>query len=317
MIDDIKKSCKMCRTYPMITILSGGTGTPKLLQGITRVLDPKELRVVVNTLENDYFSGVYVAADIDTVMYTLSGIINCETWYGIDDDTFITHETLKEIKCPETLKIGDKDRAIKIQKTLLMEKYPLSKVVNIQRKALGIESEIIPMSNEKSNIIIVTDVGEMEFHEFLVEKQGTPEVFDIRYDTVAPAPGLVESIEETEMVVLGPSNPVTSICPIISIEGVEKALKNAYVVGISPIIGGAPVSGPAAKFMNALGHDVSCLGVANMYANFLDKFIIDVEDSAYKNKIERLIPEVVVTNTNMKNIGDKMMLARITLGEII
>ena len=173
------------------------------------------------------------------------------------------------------------------------------------------------MSNEKSNIIIVTDVGEMEFHEFLVERQGKPEVFDIRYDTVAPAPGLVESIEEAEMVVLGPSNPVTSIWPIISIEGVEKALKNAYVVGISPIIGGVPVSGPAAKFMNALGHDVSCLGVANMYANFLDKFIIDVEDSAYKNKIERLIPEVVVTNTNMKNIGDKMMLARITLGEII
>src|SRR4030042_4484465 len=129
----------------MITILSGGTGTPKLLQGITRVVDPKELRVVVNTLENNYFSGVYVAADIDTVMYTMSGIIDYETWYGIEGDTFITHETLKEIKCPETLKIGDKDRAIKIQKTLLMEKYPLSSVVDIQRKALGIETMIIPM----------------------------------------------------------------------------------------------------------------------------------------------------------------------------
>ena len=151
----------------MITILSGGTGTPKLLQGIVKVADPKELRVIVNTLENNYFSGVYVAADIDTVMYTLSGIINNETWYGIKDDTFITHETLKEIKCPETLKIGDKDRAIKIQKTLLMEKYPLSMVVDIQRKALGIESEIIPMSDEKSKIVIVTDNGEMEFHEFL------------------------------------------------------------------------------------------------------------------------------------------------------
>jgi LPPG:FO 2-phospho-L-lactate transferase len=301
----------------MITILSGGTGTPKLLQGIKEIVDPKELRVVVNTLENNYFSGVYVAADIDTVMYTLSGIINYETWYGIKDDTFITHETLKEIKCPETLKIGDRDRAIKIQKTLLMEKYPLSRVVDIQRKALGIESEIIPMSNEKSNIIIVTDDSEMEFHEFLVERQGMPEVLDIKYDIVAPSPGLVESIEESEMVVLGPSNPVTSIRPIISIEGMDKALKNAYVVGISPIIGNAPVSGPAAKFMNALGHDVSCLGVAKMYKNFLDKFIIDLEDIAYKNKIERLIPKVVVTNTNMKNIGDKMMLARITLGEIL
>ena len=301
----------------MITILSGGTGTPKLLQGIVKVSDPKDLRVIVNTLENNYFSGVYVAADIDTVMYTLSGIVNNETWYGIKDDTFITHETLKEIKCPEILKIGDKDRAIKIQKTLLMEKYPLSMVVDIQRKALGIESEIIPMSDEKSNIVIVTDNGELEFHEFLVERQGKPTVLDIKYNTVAPAPGLVESVEKSDMVVLGPSNPVTSIWPIISLDGMIKALKKTYVVGISPIIGDAPVSGPAAKFMNALGHDVSCFGVANMYSNFLDKFIIDLEDIAYKNKIERLIPEVVVTNTNMKNIGDKMMLARITLGEIL
>ena len=301
----------------MITILSGGTGTPKLLQGIVKVSDPKDLRVIVNTLENNYFSGVYVAADIDTVMYTLSGIINDETWYGIKDDTFITHETLKEIKCPEILKIGDKDRAIKIQKTLLMEKYPLSIVVDFQRKALGIESEIIPMSDEKSNIVIVTDNGELEFHEFLVERQGKPAVLDIKYNTVTPTPGLVESVEKSDMVVLGPSNPVTSIWPIISLNGMIKALKKTYVVGISPIIGDAPVSGPAAKFMNALGHDVSCFGVANMYSNFLDKFIIDLEDIAYKNKIERLIPEVVVTNTNMKNIGDKMMLSRITLGEIL
>jgi LPPG:FO 2-phospho-L-lactate transferase len=301
----------------MITILSGGTGTPKLLQGIVKVSDPKDLRVIVNTLENNYFSGVYVAADIDTVMYTLSGIINDETWYGIKDDTFITHETLKEIKCPEILKIGDKDRAIKIQKTLLMEKYPLSIVVDFQRKALGIESEIIPMSDEKSNIVIVTDNGELEFHEFLVERQGKPAVLDIKYNTVTPTPGLVESVEKSDMVVLGPSNPVTSIWPIISLNGMIKALKKPYVVGISPIIGDAPVSGPAAKFMNALGHDVSCFGVANMYSNFLDKFIIDLEDIAYKNKIERLIPEVVVTNTNMKNIGDKKMLARITLGEIL
>jgi len=301
----------------MITILSGGTGTPKLLQGIVKVSDPKDLRVIVNTLENNYFSGVYVAADIDTVMYTLSGIINDETWYGIKDDTFITHETLKEIKCPEILKIGDKDRAIKIQKTLLMEKYPLSIVVDFQRKALGIESEIIPMSDEKSNIVIVTDNGELEFHEFLVERQGKPAVLDIKYNTVTPTPGLVESVEKSDMVVLGPSNPVTSIWPIISLNGMIKALKKTYVVGISPIIGDAPVSGPAAKFMNALGHDVSCFGVANMYSNFLDKFIIDLEDIAYKNKIERLIPEVVVTNTNMKNIGNKKMLARIILGEIL
>ena len=301
----------------MITIFSGGTGTPKLLEGLIKVSDPKNLNVIVNTLENDYFSGVYVAADIDTVMYTLAGIINNETWYGIRDDTFITHETLKEINCPETLRIGDRDRAVKIQKTMLMEKNPLTKVVNIQRKALGIESMIRPMSNDKSNITIVTDEGEMKFHEFLIEKHGIPDVLDIKYNQVEPSPGIIESIEESEMVVLGPSNPITSIWPIISMEDMVKTLKKAYVVGISPIIGDAPVSGPAAKFMNALGHDVTCFGVAKMYSKFLDKFIIDLVDSAYKNKIERLIPEVVVTNTNMKNIGDKMMLARITLGEIL
>ncbi len=301
----------------MITVLSGGTGTPKLLEGLVKVSDPKNLNIIVNTLENDYFSGVYVAADIDTVMYTLAGIINTETWYGIENDTFITHETLKEINCPETLRIGDKDRATKIQKTMLMEKYPLSTVVNIQKNALGIKSEIKPMSNDKSNITIVTDQGEMKFHEFLIEKQGKPHVKDIFYNQVEPSPGLIESIEESEMVILGPSNPITSLWPIISMKNVVKTLEKAYVVGISPIIGNSPVSGPAAKFMNALGHDVSCFGVAKMYSKFLDKFIIDLEDVEYKDQIERLIPEAVVTNTNMKNIGDKMMLAKISLGEII
>jgi len=301
----------------MITILSGGTGTPKLLQGIMELLEPEKFRVIVNTVENSYFSGVYVAADIDTVMYTLAGIINNDTWYGIKDDTFITHETLKEIKCPETLKIGDRDRAIKIQKTLLMEQYSLSRVVDIQRKSLGIASEIIPMSNEKSNIIIETKQGKMDFHKFLVEKQGMPEVIDIKYDPVSPTPGLIELIEDSDMVIIGPSNPITSIGPIINLKGIYKALKKTYVVGISPIIADAPVSGPAAKFMHALGHDVSCLGVAKMYANFLDKFIIDLKDNAYKNKIERLIPKVVVTNTNMNNIGEKKNLARTTLGEIL
>ncbi|MDD3984382.1 MAG: 2-phospho-L-lactate transferase [Methanobacterium sp.] len=301
----------------MITILSGGTGTPKLLQGIMELVEPEKFRVIVNTVENSYFSGVYVAADIDTVMYTLAGIINNDTWYGIKDDTFITHETLKEIKCPETLKIGDRDRAIKIQKTLLMEQYSLSRVVDIQRKSLGIESQIIPMSNGKSNITIETNQGKMDFHKFLVEKQGMPEVIDIKYDPVSPTPGLIELIEDSDMIIIGPSNPITSIGPIINLKGIYKALKKTYVVGISPIIADAPVSGPAAKFMHALGHDVSCLGVAKMYANFLDKFIIDRKDNAYKNKIERLIPEVVVTNTNMNNIGEKKSLARTTLGEIL
>jgi LPPG:FO 2-phospho-L-lactate transferase len=300
----------------MITILSGGTGTPKLLQGIIRQVDPADITVVVNTLENSYFSGIYVAADLDSVMYTLAGIINQDTWYGIKDDTFITHETLKEIECEELLRIGDQDRAIKIQKTLLLEKYPLDKAIDIQRRKLGVESRIIPMSNQDPQIDIVTSDGILEFHEFLIRQRGKPDVLDIKYTTVDPAPGLIESIEEADMVIIGPSNPVTSVGPILSTEGVRDALKKSYVAAVSPIIGNKPVSGPAGKFMQALGHEVSSLGVAAMYKDFLDKFYIDDQDHDQQKKIEKLIKEVVVTNTNMNNIEDKMMLARNILGEI-
>ena len=301
----------------MITVLSGGTGTPKLLQGITHLIDPLNITVIVNTLENSYFSGVYVTADIDTVMYTLAEIINDETWYGIADDTFITHETLNLIGCDELLKIGDQDRAIKIQKTLLLENNPLSKVVDIQRNNLGIKSKIIPMSDQKSHININTNVGDLDFHQFLIELRGEPEVLSVDYNQVEPAPGVIESIENSDMVIIGPSNPVTSVGPIISMQNVRNVLKKSYVVGVSPIIGDKPVSGPADKFMHALGYDVSSCGVANMYQNFLDKFFIDLDDIVYEEEIEKLISEVVVTNTNMKNIEDKMMLARNILGEFL
>ncbi|MGB9937724.1 MAG: 2-phospho-L-lactate transferase [Methanobacterium sp.] len=301
----------------MISVLSGGTGTPKLIQGIIKIIDPHDLNVIVNTVENTYISGNYIAPDIDTVMYTLAKLINENTWYGIKDDTFITHETLKKIGQDEILRIGDKDRAIKIQKTMLMQKYPLSKVVDIQRKNLGVKSNVIPMSDEQSHIKIMTDEGEMSFHQFLVEKRGMPEVEDITYNNVEPSENLIDTIESSEMVIIGPSNPVTSIGPIVSINGIKEALKKTYVVGVSPIIAGKPVSGPAAKFMKSMNIEVSSMGVASLYSEFLDKFIIDVEDSDSKNKIEKLISEVIITNTNMKTIEDKVNLARCILGEIV
>lgn len=298
----------------MIAVLSGGTGTPKLIQGIVKIVDPGDLNIIVNTVENTYISGNYIAPDIDTVMYTLSGIINEDTWYGIKNDTFITHETLKKIGQDEILRIGDRDRAIKIQKTMLMKKYPLSHVVDIQRKNLGVKSRIIPMSNDESYIRIITDEGEMDFHKFLVEKRGMPEVIDVTFNEVEPSEDLISTLESSDIVVIGPSNPVTSICPIISMKGVTKALKNVYVVAVSPIISGKPVSGPAGKFMNAWGIEVSSRGVATLYQNVIDRFIIDAEDIESREKIEKLISEVMVTNTNMKTINDKVNLARCIFG---
>lgn len=300
----------------MITVLSGGTGTPKLLQGLKNIYDPEDMSIIVNTLENDYFSGVYVAADIDTVLYTMSDMINEEFWYGVAGDTFKTHNRLEELGCPELLKIGDIDRSTKIQKTLLMEKHSLSEAVNIQRNKMGIKSKIIPMSDENSQIKIITDSGEMEFHDFLIKHQSQPKVLDIKYSTVSPAKGIIETIEDSDGVIIGPSNPITSILPIISLKGVKKVLKNTHTIAVSPIIGSDAVSGPATKFMSALGIEVSSIGVASLYSDFLDTIVIDNEDNNLKEYLKEIVPNTIVTNTFMKNISDKENLARIILEDI-
>ena len=300
----------------MITVLSGGTGTPKLLQGIKEIVDPKELTIIVNTLENDYFSGVYVSADIDTVLYTMSDMINDEFWYGVKGDTFITHERLAEIGCPELLRIWDIDRATKIQKTQLMEKYGLARACEIQAKNMDIESRIIPMSEEDSEITIVSDIGELEFHDFLIKHQSEPEVLDLKFSNVAPSEGVVDAIRNSKAVIIGPSNPITSILPILSLEGVREALKDTYVIAVSPIIGSDAVSGPASKFMKALGIEVSSIGVADLYKDFLDNIVIDDKDSNLEPQLKQIINKVTITNTIMNNLGVKKNLAQIIIDSI-
>ena len=301
----------------MITVFSGGTGTPKLLQGLKEIVNPKDLTIIVNTLENDYFSGVYVSADVDTVLYTMSDMINDEFWYGVKGDTFITHERLCELGCQELLRIGDIDRATKIQKTQLMKKYGLAKAVEIQAENMGIESKIIPMSNEESDIKLITDIGELEFHDFLIKHQSQPEVLDIKFSSVAPADGVVDAIKNSEAVIIGPSNPITSISPILSLEGVREALKDTYVVAVSPIIGSDSVSGPASKFMKALDIEVSSVGVASLYEDFLDNFIIDDKDVDKKQQLNQIVNKVTVTNTIMNNLGAKKNLAQIIMDSIL
>ena len=301
----------------MITVFSGGTGTPKLLQGLKEIVDPSDLTIIVNTLENNFFSGVYVSADIDTVLYTMSDMINDEFWYGVKNDTFITHDRLEELGCGELLRIGDIDRATKIQKTQLMQKYGLKKACEIQAKNMGIESKIIPMSEEQSEIKIVTDIGELEFHDFLIKYQSEPKVLDLKFSQVNPAEGIIEAIKNSEAVIIGPSNPITSISPILSLEGVRDALKEAHVIAVSPIIGSDAVSGPASKFMEALGVEVSSVGVASLYQDFLDNIVIDDKDSDLKPQLNQIVNKVTVTNTIMNSLGAKKNLAQTIINNIL
>lgn len=295
----------------MITVFSGGTGTPKLLQGIKEIIPEEELTIIVNTLENDYFSGVYVSADIDTVLYTMSDLINDELWYGRKDDSFFTHDELEKLGFDETLRIGDKDRALKIHKTRLLKDYDLTEAVKIQKDVLGIKSDILPMSNQQTNLSINTqEYGEISFHDFLIKYKSEPSVVEVKYENVKPTKEVLKAIKKSEQVIIGPSNPVTSINPIISMEGMINVLKKVHVTSISPIIGENPVSGPASKFMNAQGYEVSPKGVALIYKDFLDHYIINTTDDKYKNSIKEFIPKVSVENIIFKTLDDKINLAK-------
>lgn len=294
----------------MICVLSGGTGTPKLLQGIKKLIPEEEICVIVNTLENDYFSGIYVSADVDTVLYTLSDLINEEYWYGRRDDTFKTHEELLKLGYKEVLRIGDKDRALKIQKTQLLKDHTLTEAVNIQRKALGIKAKVLPMSDEKTEVHIISEGTKMTFHEFLVEKQGQPSVDEIITNTVHPTPEVLEALKESEKVIIGPSNPITSIMPIINMKGIRKLMEDKYVVSVSPIIGENAFSGPAGKFMKTSGYDVSPVGVARIYSDIVDHYIINTSDNKYKHSINEFIPRVSCENIILKSLENKINLAK-------
>ena len=172
------------------------------------------------------------------------------------------------------------------------------------------------MSNEDSDIKIITDIGELEFHDFLIKHQTQPEVLDIKFSNVSPSQGIIESIENSDAVIIGPSNPITSISPILELDGVKDALKNAYVIAVSPIIGSDSVSGPASKFMKALGIEVSSVGVASLYEDFLDNLVIDLKDDDKKDEINQIINKVTITNTIMNSFDAKKNLAQTIIDSI-
>ena len=222
----------------------------------------------------------------------------------------------EEIGCPELLRIGDIDRATKIQKTQIMKEYGLLKAVEIQSEKMGIKSKIIPMSEENSEIKIITDIGELEFHDFLIKHQSKPEVLDIEFSKVSPSKGIIEAIRNSDAVIIGPSNPITSISPILSLEGVRDALRDAFVIAVSPIIGSDSVSGPASKFMKALDIEVSSVGVASLYEDFLDVMVIDNKDEDKKSDLNQIVNKVIITNTIMNNLDAKKNLAEIIIDSI-
>jgi LPPG:FO 2-phospho-L-lactate transferase len=243
----------------MITFLSGGTGTPKLIRGMRRFLDDEEISVVVNTAEDIWTGGSHLSPDIDTVMYLFSGDLNTDTWWGIKGDTFVTHEQLIRLGVDEFIALGDRDRA-----------------TNIAR------GELLRNGATVVTTLIRTGGGLIHFQEYWVKHRGTLPIDEVVREPAVPpvaTPEVMKALRESEAVIIGPSNPVTSILPILECKGVPEALEDAHVIAISPFIGDTPVSGPAAQLMRARGMKPDTVDTFRLYEKFTDIFIQDIRDT--------------------------------------
>ncbi|WMW24124.1 2-phospho-L-lactate transferase [Methanolobus sediminis] len=298
-------------------IFSGGTGTPKLLNGLREVYPEEKITVVVNTAEDIWVSGNLITPDIDTVLYLLSGRLDTSKWWGVKDDTYRTHGAMKELGYDEVMMLGDIDRATHIMRSdLIRSGLTLTEATIGLSKSFGVKANVFPMSDDPVSSMINTPEEKMHFQDFWVGKHGEPEVLEVCQEGIEKAsisPAVVEALEREDNVLIGPSNPITSIGPIIELPGMRDILKEKKVIAVSPIIGTEPVSGPAGKLMTARGIEVSSYGVASYYSDFLDHLIIDERDPIDVGRFSELGCSVSRTDTLMKTVGISRNLAETVL----
>jgi LPPG:FO 2-phospho-L-lactate transferase len=304
----------------MITALAGGVGAARFLTGLVRLIRAEDLSVIVNTGDDIELFGLHISPDIDIVTYSLAGIVDEEKGWGIKNDTFQCLEMLKRFNQDTWFALGDRDIATHLFRTKLLKKgFTLSQVTSQISSVLGVKVKILPMTDDKFETRIKIEAGSVHFEEYLVKRFARDEVLGVEFvgaDEAKPALGVIDSIENAELVIVCPSNPIVSIGTILRVKGVREALRksNAKKVAISPIVAGAPIKGPADKLLRGLGLEVSAYSVAKLYSDFLDTFILDSMDAAEQDKIEALGLEVKVTNTIMNNTERKVELARTVLG---
>ena len=296
--------------------LAGGVGGAKLALGLSKILTPPHLTVVVNTGDDEVFHGLHVSPDVDTVMYTLAGLSNPETGWGITGETFHALERLNAYGADTWFNLGDKDLATHIRRTdLLRRSYTLSQVTESLRKALGVAHPIIPMSDDPVRTMLMTDIGELAMQTWFVKHRCEPAVSAIRFDGAAesqPAPEFARALRECDALVFCPSNPFVSVAPILAVPGVRDAIRDfkGLRVAVSPIVGGQAIKGPAAKMMAELGIEASCVGVARQYMGLCDIFVLDDVDADRAGDIEALGMRAAVTDTMMIADADKVRLAK-------
>lgn len=301
----------------MILTLAGGVGGAKLAQGLYQVLG-SELTVVVNSGDDFEHLGLSISPDLDTVMYTLAGLNNRETGWGLAGETWNFMAMTERLGGETWFRLGDKDLAVHVERTRRLAAGETLAAITISMCArLGLSCAVLPMSNGRVRTMVGTDQGELAFQEYFVRRHCEPRVRELRFtgaDAAAMTPEFAAAWDGSDLkaLVLAPSNPFLSIAPILALPGVEARLRARRVpaVAVSPIVGGKAVKGPAAKILRELGHEVSALAVARQYQGLIDGFVLDREDAALAFQAEALGMQVLVTDTIMRDPESATVLAR-------
>jgi LPPG:FO 2-phospho-L-lactate transferase len=301
---------------PAVLALAGGVGGAKLALGLSLCLSPDDLVICVNTGDDETFHGLHVSPDLDTMMYTLSGLSNKDTGWGVAGDTFTALEMLGKFGVDTWFNLGDRDLATHIRRNqLLTEGKTLSEVTAELNRSLGVFHGVVPMTDDPVKTVLLTDEGELPMQRYFVGRRAEPKVTEVRYqgaETATASPGLQDAIAKAGMLVLCPSNPYLSLGPILALPGVRQRMRAfpGKKVCVSPIIGGDAVKGPAGKIMAELGKQVSCVEIAREYKDICDVLVIDDQDKALASAIEEMGITPLVTSTIMESEKDKIALAR-------
>lgn len=302
-----------------IVALAGGVGAAKLLRGLVKVVPSQKLVIIGNVGDDVEFYGLHISPDLDIIMYTLAGIVDEAKGWGVAGDTFHCLEMLGRLGFETWFNLGDRDLAIHIARTkMLREGYTLSQATAKLCTMLGVEAKLTPMSDDPVRTKVQSGRLLLDFQEYFVKRGTMDKVTNVFYEgaeKAKPAPGIIEAIMEAERIIICPSNPILSIAPILSISAIKRALENskAPIIGVSPIVGGKALKGPADKVMKSMGFEASAYGVAKFYGKLLKGFIIDELDVEHKKRIEKLGIKVTATNTLMKTIEDAVHLAKVVM----
>jgi LPPG:FO 2-phospho-L-lactate transferase len=305
-----------------VVALAGGVGAARFLDGLTRVLAPERVFIVGNTADDAEIHGLYVSPDLDTVTYTLAGLADPERGWGIRGDSFRCLEALGRLGADTWFQLGDCDLATHLYRTQrLSQGARLSDVTAEIAAALGVRSQIVPMSDNRIRTHVCTPAGELEFQTYFVKRRARDRVERVFFQGASestPARGVIEAIAGSQAIIVCPSNPFISIEPILAVRGIREALqrKRDGVLAISPIVGGRALKGPAARMMKSMGLRPAAVEVARLYADFVGMFVLDELDGQQAVLVEKLGMRPIVMNTVMRGLREKKTLARVVIREL-